>query len=209
MTDHEHLSAQATQAKGRKVFLLMLTFFVVPIIVVILMYQFNWKPSGVSAGELIKPARLLSIPDLQTDKQEAVTVAVFREKWSLVYLADECTQVCIQKLSDMRQLHVSLYKDIPRTQRILITNTDNTADIKALFPDLLIINQPSEAIDRLVQQFVLADKDASELNTNVMQDNHLYLVDPLGHLMMRYQPDVPLAQVRKDVARLLRYSWAG
>lgn len=208
MTEHEHLSAQAMQAKGRKVFLLMLTFFVVPIIVVILMYQFNWKPNGASAGELIKPARLLTIPALETDTQETVTEKLFREKWSLVYLADDCKEVCLQKLSDMRQLHVSLYKDIPRTQRILITNTSNTAEIKALFPDLMIINQPSEAINKLVQQFVMG-KDESTLDTNIMQANHLYLIDPLGHLMMRYQADVPLAQVRKDVARLLRYSWAG
>jgi len=43
----------------------------------------------------------------------------------------------------------------------------------------------------------------------VSSSNRLYLVDPLGHLMMSYQAHLPLAAVRKDVTRLLRFSWAG
>lgn len=207
MNNTDQIKENVMQSKGRKVFLLMLTFFVVPIIVVIIMFQLNWKPNGASAGELIKPARLLTTSPLQSDKQMVVTDAVFKEKWSLVYLVDDCLQTCMQKLSDMRQLHVSLYKDIPRTQRILITNMENTADISKLFPDMTIINKPNDGVANLAQQFVV--NSTAEANDNVMQQNNLYLIDPLGHLMMRYQPNVPLAEVRKDVARLLRYSWAG
>lgn len=205
MNEHTDINAQT---KGRMVFLLMLTFFVVPIVVVILMYQFNWKPHGASAGELFKPARLLSVPALQTDASQTIKAEIFHEKWSLVYLADDCTQTCMQKLSDMRQLHVSLYKDIPRTQRVFITNTLATEEIKALFPDMIVINQPKDQIANFVQQFAM-NEGATHENETLMQQNNLYIVDPLGHLMMRYQADVPLALVRKDVARLLKYSWAG
>jgi hypothetical protein len=34
-------------------------------------------------------------------------------------------------------------------------------------------------------------------------------VDSLGYLMMSYPASFPLADVRKDIIRLLRYSWAG
>jgi cytochrome oxidase Cu insertion factor (SCO1/SenC/PrrC family) len=191
------------QRRGRKVFLLMLTFFVVPIIVVVLMFKFDWKPNGASTGELIKPPRLLESPIvLKDDMGAALRPTFWKEKWSIVYVAGECQDTCMSKLRDMRQLHVSLYKDIPRTQRVLITQQQDTRDIKAKFPDLVVINQPDNALAALSQQFMVADEPPASAN-------RLYLVDPLGHVMMSYKPTVPLADVRKDVARLLRYSWAG
>lgn len=193
----------AQQRRGRKVFLLMLTFFVVPIIVVVLMFKFDWKPGGASTGELVKPARLLASPtSLKDDAGTALKPTFWKEKWSIVYVADQCEQACMAKLRDMRQLHVSLYKDITRTQRVLVTQQQDTREIKAKFPDLIVINQPSAALPALSEQFAIANEPATS-------GQRLYLVDPLGHLMMSYKPAVPLADVRKDVTRLLRYSWAG
>lgn len=193
----------AMQRRGRKVFLLMLTFFVVPIIVVVLMFKFDWKPSGASTGELIKPPRLLeSTMALKNNEGQSLKPTFWKEKWSIVYVTAQCEQTCMDKLRDMRQLHVSLYKDIPRTQRVLITEQQDTREIKTKFPDLIVINQPSDELKKLSRQFAIADED-------VTQANRLYLVDPLGHLMMSYRPAVPLADVRKDITRLLRYSWAG
>ena len=40
-------------------------------------------------------------------------------------------------------------------------------------------------------------------------DNRIYLVDPLGNLMMSFGDDVPPADIRKDITRLMAYSWAG
>lgn len=203
MQNDSQLSEQEMQRKGRKVFLLMLIFFIVPIFVVILMYQLNWKPSGVSLGELITPPRLLNNPaDLKSSDLTALTPKLWKERWSIVYVADDCQKACMEKLHDMRQLHVSLYKDIVRTQRVLITTTQDVSDIKHNYPDLIIINQPVAGVSNLAKQFQINDE-------NVMMTNRLYLVDPLGHLMMSYQSSLPLADVRKDITRLLRYSWAG
>lgn len=203
MQNTQNLTDLAMQRRGRKVFLLMLTFFVVPIIVVILMFQFNWKPSGVSTGELVKPPRLLeTLPELKNEGGETLKPTFWKEKWSVVYVADQCDQTCMAKLRDMRQLHVSLYKDITRTQRVLITNQQDTRDIKSKYPDLVVINQPATDVAKLNSQFQLDNEALGE-------GNRLYLVDPLGHLMMSYRPSVPLADVRKDVTRLLKFSWAG
>ena len=203
MQNTKQLTEKEMQQKGRKVFLLMLTFFIVPIIVVILMFKLNWKPSGASLGELVTPPRLLNTPtELKTDDAKQITPQLWKEKWSIVYVAAECEKACLDKLHDMRQLHVSLYKDIERTQRVLITTTADVGQIKHNYPDLIVINQPVADVVHLSQQFQIN-------GDNVTSGNRLYLVDPLGHLMMSYQPSVPLADVRKDVTRLLRYSWAG
>lgn len=191
------------QRRGRKIFLLMLIFFVVPIIVVILMYHFNWKPQGSSLGQLVQPPRLLEVTtDLKSSDGTNLKPEFWKEKWSVVYVAEHCEQACMDKLHDMRQLHASLYKDIERSQRVLITSTQNVSDIKSKYPDLIIINQPVASVSALTEQFQVNNADAKT-------SNRLYLIDPLGHLMMSYQPSVPLADVRKDVTRLMRYSWAG
>lgn len=203
MQNDQQLSELEMQRKGRKVFLLMLVFFIVPIIVVIMMYKLNWKPSGASIGELVSPARLLnSSNELKSNEGLVLPAKFWKEKWSVVYVAADCEKACLDKLHDMRQLHVSLYKDIDRAQRVLITTSPDVASIKRDYPDLIVINQPTENVLNFVQQFQIDGE-------NVVSSNRLYLVDPLGHLMMSYKSKVPLADVRKDITRLLRYSWAG
>jgi len=199
---HEALNI-AQQRKGRMVFLLMIIFFIVPIIVVVMMYKYNWKPSGESLGELIKPPREIRSPEHTLNSEaKPLPPLLWKEKWSIIYIADSCAATCMQKLSDMRQLHVSLYKDIPRVQRVLITSTQDTTTIKQSFPDLIVINQPNASIHDLAAQFKVEEE-------NPTMSNRIYLADPLGFLMMSYPQQTPLANVRKDVARLLKYSWAG
>lgn len=203
MQNDIHISEQEMQRKGRMVFVYMLIFFIVPIIVVVMMYQLNWKPNGGSLGELVTPPRLLSqSTELKTNDAKLLMPLFWKERWSIVYVTADCQKICLDRLHDMRQLHVSLYKDMPRAQRVLITSMQDVTAIKNDFPDLFIINQPVVEALNLSQQFQLKDE-------SVMASNRLYLVDPLGHLMMSYQSAVPLADVRKDLIRLLRYSWAG
>jgi len=203
MQNDSQIAGQELQTKGRRVFVYMLIFFIVPIIVVIMMFQLNWKPNGASLGELVTPPRLLSeFTQLKTDDSVVLMPLFWKERWSIVYVAAECPKLCLDKLHDMRQLHVSLYKDMPRVQRVLITTLQDVSLIKQDYPDLIIINQPNSDVLSLSKQFQLKDED-------VMTSHNLYLVDPLGHLMMSYQSPVPLADVRKDLIRLLRYSWAG
>lgn len=203
MQKDQQIAEQEMQRKGRKVFLLMLIFFIVPIVVVIMMYKLNWKPNGVSLGELVSPARLIdSSILLKSDEGASLAPKFWKEKWSVVYVAGECEKVCLDKLKDMRQLHVSLYKDIARAQRVLLTTSQDVTNIKHDYPDLIVINQTAENVTKFSRQFQVNDEDVTD-------SHRLYLVDPLGHLMMSYQPSTPLANVRKDLTRLLRFSWAG
>jgi|SRR5450830_230177 len=203
MQNDIQITEQEMQRKGRKVLLLMLVFFIVPIIVVVLMYKLDWKPSGASLGELVRPPRLLTPHgELKSNDGSLLPALLWKDKWSIVYIAGECEKNCLDKLHDMRQLHVSLYKDSDRAQRILVTTTLDVTHIKHDYPDLIVINQPVSNVTKLSEQFQINGEDFTT-------SNRLYLVDPLGHLMMSYQPEVPLADVRKDVTRLLRYSWAG
>lgn len=195
------INPDSQQRKGRIIFVLMAIFFVVPIIVVVMMYKLNWKPTGQSYGELVMPPRLMEQVETLKDSDGKDVSKFWTDKWNMVYVADTCEQACREKLHIMRQLHVSLYKDMPRAQRVLITHTQDVSKIKADYPDLVIINQPADSITKLGQQFDLKGEAAA-------QSNRLYLVDPLGHIMMSYQATAPAADIRKDLVHLLKYSWA-
>jgi hypothetical protein len=87
-------------------------------------------------------------------------------------------------------------------QRVLITTSQQVSPIKQDYPDMLIINQPGTEISALSDQFNVN-------NETSMRADRTYLVDPLGHFMMSYAPDTDPALIRKDVIRLMKYSWAG
>lgn len=192
----------AQQRRGRMIFLMMAIFFIVPIVVVVAMIKMDWRPGGQSLGDLVQPARLLQ-PDAQVADTQGMSQPKFwGDKWNMVYVANTCEQACLSKLHDMRQIHVSTYKDIIRVQRVLITHQADIQAIQTMYPDMLILNQSTASIDALAQQFNIQAEDARTAN-------RIYFVDPLGHLMMSYVPTTPAANIRKDLVRLLKFSWAG
>lgn len=202
-TETEIQEYLARQSRGRLMLISMLIFFITPIVAVIAMYKLDWRPQGTSAGELVSPARLLNIqqPLLLSDGQ-LISSNTWKDKWSMVYIADECAEKCAAKLHIMRQLHVSLYKEFPRMQRVLITTTQDVTSLKNLYPELMIVNQPVTEIAGFSDQFKVNEEPAAN-------SDRIYLVDPLGHFMMSFAADTDPALIRKDITRLMKYSWAG
>ncbi len=191
------------QKRGRIVLLCMFLFFVLPLVIVLAMHQYGWHPQGDSLGELIQPARALQASsDLQDANGHQVTIDMLKDKWSMVYIAETCDHTCAERLYSMRQLHVALAKDIERVQRVWITQSQDVAAIQAQYPDMLIINQPSDALAIFTAQFEVAGQD-------VQHSNQIYLVDPLANLMMRYPKTAQPREIFKDITRLLKYAWAG
>jgi len=199
----EQTTPNTEQTRGRWILALLFLFFAVPLLAVMLMHHYQWHPKGASRGELISPpVQLTIVAELLDNQGKAVTASIWHDKWSMVYVTGECDNICMERLHSMRQLHVSFAKDIERIQRILISTTHKAAELKQQYPDLLIINQPASALPNLSSQFDIAGEAA-------IASNRIYLVDPLGNLMMSYPLSIAPAEIRKDMQRLLKYSWAG
>jgi cytochrome oxidase Cu insertion factor (SCO1/SenC/PrrC family) len=190
------------QKKGRVIFLLMAVFFTVPLLIVIAMYKLDWRPAGTSYGELVVPAiRIPNYTELKDNLGKPQGLP-WQDKWNLVVVTDTCESVCLEKLHDIRQIHVSMYKDIMRVRRVLVTRQTDVNAIQQKYPDLIILNQNEQTVSSLTQQFVAA-------NNHATAKDKIFLVDPLGHIMMRYKPTTQSNYIRKDLVRLLRSSWAG
>jgi len=190
------------QRKGRMIFLLLAIFFTVPLLVVVAMIKFDWRPAGKSYGQLIQPpASMAHMTHWVNDQQQALP-AFWQDKWNIALIARECDAPCMQRLYDMRQIYVSLYKDMIRVQRVLITQQADTSAIRARYPDLLIINGESEQVATLGSML-------SGGGQNTLDAQRVYFIDPLGNIMMQYGPEMEAKWIRKDLVKLLKASWAG
>jgi hypothetical protein len=190
--------------KSRLILIGMFVFFAIPIVVVTIMYQYNWHPKSFSYGELIKPIVKINVSNRfeLNLKKENIDRKLFEERWSFVYLTDKCGIVCENRLHDLRQIHASFEKDIPRIQRVLITSDKDTNRIQEKYPDLIILNKPIESVANLSSQF------NTPLYKAINSDN-VYIVDPMSNLMMLYTNKIKPIEIRKDITKLLKSAWAG
>ena len=199
-------SEKSQQTKGRIVLIALVVFFAAPLFVVMAMYRFDWHPKGQSYGDLIEPVVPIKLTETFKDVKTLDTTVeskmLWHDKWSAVILAEKCEVACQKRLHDARQIHASLEKDMNRLQRILITKQQDLADLQKQYPDLVILNQPTADVAALAKQF---DVDGVSAYTS----DRVYMVDPLGNLMLSYSNNVKPVEMRKDWVRLLKYSWAG
>jgi glutathione peroxidase-family protein len=178
--------------------LLLLGVFVFPVVIGLVLYFADWRPGGKSYGELLQPSHPLNIQPLQTVQGKLFNVADWRGKWHLVVVTSGgCDSDCQKDLVMVRQVHAALGKELDRVQRILVVSGVAQPEVlKAVqmqYRDLVILPEAGA----LARQF--------ELTGN----NGVYLVDPLGNLFMRYPKKTNPNGLRKDLIRLLTYSWTG
>lgn len=197
------------QRRSRASLLIVLALFAAPVLIAwSLFYIFpEWMPSSTSNhGDLVEPARPLPVFKLDTVSGEAVDQTFLRGKWNYVYLHEgECDSVCVEQLYKVRQLRLAHGKDIDRMQRLMLwradaVSADARAELQSHFPGQVIALVPENS--ELVSAF---STDA----TDPLLAGRIYLVDPLGNLMMSYQPDAEPRGIIKDMHRLLKYSGLG
>lgn len=151
-----------------------------------LAYLYDWAPGTKdNYGELITPVTLAGPP---FDKA--------RGKWTLVsFDTAACDAYCEQKLYFLRQIRRAQGKEMERVGRLWIL-TDGGAP-KAELLAAIEGTQVAKAGDATTKGF---PGNPSE---------HIYLIDPLGNLMMRYPREPQPNGMIKDLKRLLKYSRIG
>ncbi|MES3004406.1 MAG: hypothetical protein V4787_27190 [Pseudomonadota bacterium] len=197
--------AQRT-ARGRWRMLAVLLVCAAPVIASYLTYYVIRPSAQRSYGELIDPQRPL--PDAIAIRPDGSTTPLpaLKGQWLLVSVAGgACDSLCERHLYLQRQLRETLGKDKDRLDWVWLVPDD--APIRdALRP-------------ALAQATVLRVK-ASELSrwlapaAGHQLADHLYLVDPMGHWMMRFPATTATgaidtaaaAKMKRDVERVLRAS---
>jgi hypothetical protein len=154
-----------------------------PLILGTLVYWSGWTVGTPgNYGELLPP-RVVAAPPLEA----------LRGKWVLVsFDAAACGAHCEKKLYFMRQARRAQGKEMERVERLWIL-TDSGAPRAEL-----LVSMEGTLVGRMSSQgFPGNAKD------------HIYVVDPLGNLMMRFPRDPDPSRIIKDLQRLLKLSRVG
>jgi cytochrome oxidase Cu insertion factor (SCO1/SenC/PrrC family) len=197
---------------SRQALVLLALLFLAPVCVAWLMHmsaEHGWRPgSTTNKGVLIQPPRPLKLPDGLVDAAgEPLNRRFPGRKWTLVYLGKTaCEAVCREKLDALRQVRIALGENMRRVQRLfLAVGGADAAGLRQLTsddPELLVARLSSAQADELAPVFGAEGAPASGAG-------NIYLVDPLGNLMMYYRPDADPRDMIQDLQRLLKYSHIG
>jgi hypothetical protein len=143
-------------------------------------YLLGWGTGRAgNYGELLEPKPLALAP-----------LQGLRGKWVLLSAdASACAPACERKLYFMRQVRRAQGKNMDRVERLWIIT-----DAGKPRPELLAAFEGTHL---------------GWVSDPPLVPEHIYLVDPLGNLMMRFPRDPDPSRMLKDLQRLLKYSKIG
>jgi cytochrome oxidase Cu insertion factor (SCO1/SenC/PrrC family) len=196
---------RAHDRRQRRVLIGIAMMFFAPLAVCFYLYYgpVAWRPGGrVNAGDLIAPPQPLpplALPLLGGGETRA---DFLKRRWTLLYAASgPCADLCRDSLYHTRQVRIALDRDMNRVQRVFIADQDccDVAFLHAQHPDLIAVRNGPEAAPLLA---ILPGRDT-------LHAPRVYVIDPLGNLMMSYAADARPKGMLEDLKRLLRLSSIG
>jgi hypothetical protein len=174
--------------RGRVKLALLAAFFLLPVAASWLAWWFEFVPGATGNYGTLIPPRPVALPP----------VAALKGKWVLVQFdGGDCDAWCERKHYFMRQVRRAQGKDMQRVERLWLVT-----DAAQPRPELLVAIEGTVVA---MQNGALAASFPAERSVR----DHIYLVDPLGNLMMRFPRDPDPSRVIKDLQRLMKVSSFG
>ena len=183
---------------GRNQALLVAAVFTLPLIAAAWMYFAGFDTGsrpGSQHGILLEP--IVHLPDVI---EQPDIVDLSGHKWLLVYADTKtCLDACKEALYRLRQVRLMLGNDMSRVERLFL-HGDSA-------PDKVFLQQQHSGLISIKDQglgSLLDGKKPPDVSAG-----GLYLVDPLGNLVMYFPPDIIPREVLEDLKHLLELSRIG
>lgn len=204
---------QHTKARSKAPLYMIVALCLAPVIFALLAYYvpaLGLRPEGsINYGTLVNPQR--PVPDaatlpLTTLDGKPFDLNSLHGKWLLVSADDgACPESCVKKLFILRNSHASQGKEVERLARVWFVT-----DAAAIDPTILnaykgtnmLRVDPAKLAAYLAPQASPAEREAA-------LKAPMWIIDPLGNLMMQYPADAEPMSVRDDIRKLLRNSRIG
>lgn len=166
-----------------------------PVVISYSLFFSDYRPKSTHYGDLIPLVKLAGTGTNVVDNT-ILRMKDLHGKWVLMHIdSGTCNEACQKKLYFMRQVRLVQGKEKQRIERLWLINDDVNPDDKLLkdFDGTHFINaQHSEML--------------GQIETKDRQTKHIYLIDPMGNLMMRFPEDVDGTKMGQDLKRLLQVS---
>jgi hypothetical protein len=141
----------------------------------------------------------LSDPELRRLDGRSFRLSQLHGKWVLLHVdSGACGDACRKKLAYMRQARLALGSDAERVEGVWLLD-DSAVPSSALLREhegLKVLRASGRAF-------------LSEFSPSGNPSGYIYLLDPLGTLMLRFPGDPDAGRMLKDLARLLKVSRIG
>lgn len=194
--------AAARRARGRRNLVLLFVLCLLPVVASYLAYYVMPPAGRTNRGTLLDPQvdlpAGLALRDLEG---RPFDLASLRGRWiMLVVDGGACGEHCAEKLYMVRQQRMMTNRDRERIERVWLV--DDAAAV------------PSAVLEAYEGMHILrasrADLSAFlPLAPGADLADHIWLVDPLGHVMMRYPQKPAVDDMKNDMIRLLKASRVG
>ena len=209
MSEIEPRPANNTMAGKKKnpytVWFVVLSF-IAPVALAYIIFFFVEVKSFVNHGEILNPIVHIATFKLKNENNEIIPQDELTYKWRLIsFLGKDCNEQCASRLYDTRQIHTSLGKNQHRLSRMFIhlqpAGETLLKLIEETHSDVIQVNGDTDAI-------------TEALGTNIRDDaginsNEIYIMDPMGNVMMRFTADQPNKEFLHDLKKLLKASQIG
>ena len=159
-------------------------------------YTGAFLPEGrTNSGALLEP-----IISVTSALPESPIVEKGDGFWVLIYADDgRCTDACRQALYTIRQSRKMLGKEMDRLLRVFLHGDSP--------PDTVFLAEEHAGL------ILMRDGDLSSLLRHkkpvALEAGGYFLLDPLGNLVMYFQPDMNPSDMVEDIKRLLKFSRIG
>jgi len=197
--------------KGQRSLLVMAAIFIGPMLLAYLlvnnMHHFD-EFKTKNHGELIDPAKPLQNIKLSRINGEEFKLSDLRSKWVMVYIGSAtCDMKCSENLYKMRQSRLAQGGELKRIKRLYISvdgkPTSTLQTILSEHQGLEVVYGSAAQIQQVLEQFDLSQQAVANETVG------MFIVDPLGNLVMRYQTGFEAKGLVKDLSHLLKASYIG
>lgn len=182
-----------TQQKNRRILLIVIAVFVLPIILAKFALNGDWLATGVTNNGTLLTNEL-------TLKQLGIDKAEFNEQWLMLYsLPKQCGADCQKTLETVHNTYVALGKEMPRVTPV------------ALYQNELSTEQ-LQHISKSQWQLLAMPTEAKQY----IDKSQVLIVDPLGNVFLSHKiPSITEQlpqfgkQILADMKKVLKYSKVG
>lgn len=182
----------------------VLTLFLAPVVIAILLNSqwLDWRPGSTrNYGELLEPAVRLPEFSLETTSGDMVSRETLADQWQLLhYRAAGCSEACLEDLYWLRQIRLGQDRHQSEVALMFVTPGE-------------VSNKTLAEIHDLADDFRVFAGEAGSALAQALPDPGLeaisYIVDPKGHIILRYPQDTDFNGMRRDLSRLLTWTQTG
>jgi len=184
--------------------------FVAPVVAAYALFFLDIAPPGYSnKGELLKPKGAEQLIDVESfalsdDSDKPISrEEIINHKWHMIYFAgSSCDDACNKALYNMRQINVAVGKNANRLRRLVVHLEKPSEEFQALIAKEYPEARHAYANSRTIET-ALQDVGAE------FRSNEIYIMDPLGNIMLRFTQEQSYKDLLHDLNKLFKVSQIG